>query len=64
MAAVRCQAGTPADRGGHARRRLPLRALKGTTFTDPQVIADTGLYLNSDLAAKVTGVTIPSTPGT
>ena len=34
-------------------------ALKGTTFMDPQVIADTALYLNSDLAAKVTGVTIP-----
>lgn len=34
-------------------------ALKGTTFMDPQVIADAALYLNSDLAAKVTGVTIP-----
>jgi SDR family mycofactocin-dependent oxidoreductase len=38
-------------------------ALKGTTFLDPQVIADTALYLNSDLAAKVTGVTIPVDAG-
>jgi enoyl-[acyl-carrier-protein] reductase (NADH) len=30
---------------------------------DPQVIADTALYLNSDLAAKVTGVTIPADAG-
>lgn len=27
-------------------------ALKGTTFTVPQVIADTARYLDSDLAAK------------
>jgi hypothetical protein len=26
---------------------------------DPHVIADTALHLNSGLAAKVTGVTIP-----
>jgi enoyl-[acyl-carrier-protein] reductase (NADH) len=38
-------------------------ALQGTTFMDPQVIADTALYLNSDLAAKVTGVTIPVDAG-
>ena len=38
-------------------------ALKGTTFMDPQVIADTALYLNSDLAAKVAGVTIPVDAG-
>jgi NAD(P)-dependent dehydrogenase (short-subunit alcohol dehydrogenase family) len=38
-------------------------ALKGTTMMDPQVIADTALYLNSDLAAKVTGVTIPVDAG-
>jgi SDR family mycofactocin-dependent oxidoreductase len=38
-------------------------ALKGTSFMDPQVIADTALYLNSDLAAKVTGVTIPVDAG-
>ena len=37
--------------------------LKGTTFMYPQVIADTALYLNSDLAAKVTGVTIPADAG-
>jgi NAD(P)-dependent dehydrogenase (short-subunit alcohol dehydrogenase family) len=38
-------------------------ALKDTSFMDPQVIADTALYLNSDLAAKVTGVTIPVDAG-
>jgi SDR family mycofactocin-dependent oxidoreductase len=38
-------------------------ALKGTTFLAPQVIADTALYLNSDLAAMVTGVTIPVDAG-
>jgi hypothetical protein len=38
-------------------------ALKGTTFKGPQVIADTALYLNSSLAAKVTGVTIPVDAG-
>lgn len=38
-------------------------ALKGTSFMAPQVIADTALYLNSDLAAKVTGVTIPVDAG-
>jgi NAD(P)-dependent dehydrogenase (short-subunit alcohol dehydrogenase family) len=38
-------------------------ALRDTTFMDPQVIADTALYLNSHLAAKVTGVTIPVDAG-
>src|ERR1700722_5494289 len=38
-------------------------ALKGTTFMPPQVIADTALSLNSDLAAAVTGVTIPVDAG-
>lgn len=37
--------------------------LKGTSFLDPQVIADSALYLNSDLAARVTGVTIPVDAG-
>lgn len=27
-------------------------ALKGTTFMDPEVIADTAWYLDSELAAK------------
>ena len=44
--------------GGHT-----FTALKGTSFMDPQVIADTALYLNSGLAAKVTGVTIPVDAG-
>ena len=54
------EGGTEADmlEGGYA-----FAALKGTTFMDPQVIADTALYLNSDLAAKVTGVTIPVDAG-
>jgi hypothetical protein len=38
-------------------------ALKGTTVMGPQVIADTARDLNSDLAAKVTGVTIPAGAG-
>ncbi|BBZ15608.1 mycofactocin-coupled SDR family oxidoreductase [Mycobacterium branderi] len=38
-------------------------ALRGRTFLDPQTIADTALYLNSDLAANVTGVTIPVDAG-
>lgn len=38
-------------------------ALKGKTFLPPEVIANTALYLNSDLAAAVTGVTIPVDAG-
>ncbi len=38
-------------------------ALKGTGFMEPQVIADAALWLNSDLAAKVTGVTVPVDAG-
>jgi SDR family mycofactocin-dependent oxidoreductase len=38
-------------------------ALKGATALDPQVIADTALYLNSDLAKQVTGVSIPVDAG-
>jgi SDR family mycofactocin-dependent oxidoreductase len=54
------EGGTEADmiEGGYS-----FHALKGTTFMDPQVIADTALYLNSGLAAKVTGVTIPVDAG-
>jgi enoyl-[acyl-carrier-protein] reductase (NADH) len=37
--------------------------LKGASFLDPQVTADSALYLNSDLAASVTGVTIPVDAG-
>jgi SDR family mycofactocin-dependent oxidoreductase len=37
--------------------------LKGTAWLDPQDIANTVLYLNSDLAAKVTGVVIPVDAG-
>lgn len=54
------EGGTPEDltEGGYH-----FHALKGTTFMPPQVIADTALYLNSHLAAKVTGVTIPVDAG-
>jgi SDR family mycofactocin-dependent oxidoreductase len=34
-------------------------ALKGTAFMSPDVIANAALFLNSDLAAKVTGVILP-----
>jgi SDR family mycofactocin-dependent oxidoreductase len=54
------EGGTEADmlEGGYH-----YHALKGATFMSPQVIADTALYLNSDLAASVTGVTIPVDAG-
>ena len=50
------EGGTEADmiEGGYH-----FHALRGRSFLPPQVIADTALYLNSDLAAAVTGVTIP-----
>lgn len=38
-------------------------ALKATGFLSPEAIADTALYLNSDLAAAVTGVTMPVDAG-
>ena len=38
-------------------------ALKGNGFLSPQRIADTALYLNSELASSVTGVTIPVDAG-
>jgi enoyl-[acyl-carrier-protein] reductase (NADH) len=38
-------------------------ALKGTTWLPPEAIANTALYLNSALAANVTGVTIPVDAG-
>ena len=33
--------------------------LAGTSWLDAQDVANAALYLNSDLASKVTGVTIP-----
>jgi SDR family mycofactocin-dependent oxidoreductase len=52
--------GTAADmmEGGYS-----FHALKGMSFMPPQVIADTALYLNSNLAAAVTGATIPVDAG-
>jgi SDR family mycofactocin-dependent oxidoreductase len=38
-------------------------ALRGKSFLPPEVIANTALYLNSELAAAVTGVTIPVDAG-
>jgi NAD(P)-dependent dehydrogenase (short-subunit alcohol dehydrogenase family) len=52
--------GTEADmlEGGYAHN-----ALKGSTFLAPDEVAKTALYLNSDLASTVTGVTIPVDAG-
>jgi len=54
------EGGTEADMlaGGYH-----FHALKGMTFLPPEVIANTALYLNSELAAAVTGVTIPVDAG-
>lgn len=54
------EGGTEADMmaGGYS-----FHALKGMTFLPPEVIANTALYLNSELAAAVTGVTIPVDAG-
>ena len=38
-------------------------ALKGTTFLPPEVIANAALFLNSEMAATVTGVTLPVDAG-
>lgn len=38
-------------------------ALKGTTFLAPEVIANAALFLNSELAAMVTGATLPVDAG-
>lgn len=47
---------------GSTRSRARASALKGAGFLPAQAIADT-LYLNSDLAAAVTGVVIPVDAG-
>ncbi|WP_009480560.1 mycofactocin-coupled SDR family oxidoreductase [Rhodococcus sp. JVH1] len=38
-------------------------ALKGSTFMSPDVIANAALFLNSELASNVTGVTVPVDSG-
>jgi SDR family mycofactocin-dependent oxidoreductase len=38
-------------------------ALKGTTFLPPEVIANAAVFLNSEMAATVTGVTLPVDAG-
>lgn len=52
--------GTAADmeQGGYA-----FTALAGVSFMDPQVIADGALFLNSHLAAAITGVALPIDAG-
>ena len=54
------EGGTEADlvQGGRHYHKL-----KGVSVLDPQTIADTALYLNSDLAATVTGAAIPVDAG-
>ena len=54
------EGGTDEDliRGGRHYHKL-----KGVSVLDPQVIADAALYLNSDLAATVTGASIPVDAG-
>jgi NAD(P)-dependent dehydrogenase (short-subunit alcohol dehydrogenase family) len=37
--------------------------LAGTSWLDPQDIANAAPYLNSDLASKVTGITLPVDAG-
>ena len=38
-------------------------ALKGAGFLSPQRIADAALWLNSDLASAVTGISVPVDAG-
>jgi SDR family mycofactocin-dependent oxidoreductase len=38
-------------------------AMKGMSFLEPETVANAALYLNSDLASAVTGVTIPVEAG-
>ena len=54
------EGGTPEERIEAGYR---FHALKGCSVMPPQVIADTALYLNSELAAAVTGVSIPVDAG-
>lgn len=58
--------GKPAGEGTEADMLdagYSFHALKGQGFMSPQRIADTGLYLNSELASSVTGVSIPVDAG-
>jgi hypothetical protein len=47
-----------ADRYGHH-----YGALAGTSFLSPSAVAEAALYLNSDLAAAVTGIVLPVEAG-
>jgi SDR family mycofactocin-dependent oxidoreductase len=58
--------GKPAGEGTEADMLAAgygFHALKGNGFLSPQRIADTALYLNSELASSVTGVSIPVDAG-
>ncbi len=58
--------GKPAGEGTEAdmlEAGYSFHALKGNGFLSPQRIADTALYLNSELASSVTGVSIPVDAG-
>ncbi|MGW4339520.1 mycofactocin-coupled SDR family oxidoreductase [Rhodococcus koreensis] len=52
--------GTEEDRTEAGRR---VGILRGSTMLDPQKIADAGLFLNSDLASNVTGISLPVDSG-
>ena len=54
------EGGTEADLVEGGRR---YHLLKGVSVLDPQAIADAALFLNSDLAATVTGVAVPVEAG-
>lgn len=58
--------GKPAGEGTEAdmlEAGYHFHALKGNGFLDPQRIADAALWLNSDLASSVTGITVPVDAG-
>lgn len=52
--------GTPDDMISAGRH---YGALKGTTFMSPDAIADAALFLNSDRAATITGISLPVEAG-
>lgn len=58
--------GKPAGEGTEAdmlEAGYSFHALKGHGFMSPQVMADAALWLNSDLASAVTGITVPVDAG-
>ncbi|UOQ57540.1 mycofactocin-coupled SDR family oxidoreductase [Leucobacter allii] len=58
--------GKPAGEGTEAdmlEAGYSFHALKGAGFLEPQRIADAALWLNSELAARVTGISVPVDAG-